>query len=77
MKPPQCKRSTYGCMARIVTALIVCEKLTVTQLLDKSDVASYGTVNRAVRALLEEDLIERVYDPFDSRVVMYRWKGKA
>lgn len=70
------KRSaSYDCMARIITALAVCGKMDRSTIKEKSDVPTYSTVVRVLRALEKEGLVKVTKE--GSRTNYYEWIDKS
>ena len=74
---PRGKReASHACMARIITALLVCGKMNLTTLKHKADVTSYHTIIRALHALEHEGLIRISLDIDNQRIKYYEWAGR-
>ena len=74
---PRGKRvASHTCMARIITALLVCGKMNLTTLKHKADVASYHTIIRALQALEREGLIKITLDIDNQHIKYYEWTGR-
>ena len=74
---PRGKReASHVCMARIITALLVCGKMNLTTLKHKADVASYHTIMRALQALERERLIKITLDIDNQHIKYYEWTGR-
>lgn len=72
-RPPRGR--SLDCMARIVSAFLICGQLSRQEMELKAGVGN-STAARAAKALLLEGLIEVVPDTDYSRKIIYRWKGK-
>lgn len=75
-KKPSKRAASHDCMARIITALLVCEKLTRKAIKFKADVSTDRTVSRVLQALVQEGLVQVIKDIDSPHIRYYIWIGK-
>ena len=68
------RQSTIDCMAKVVRALLVCERVTIKVLADKADI-SEDTARRAVAGLQREGLVKREGLRNLAKEFVYAWVG--
>ena len=68
------RQSTIDCMAKVVRALLVCERVTIKVLADKADI-SVDTARRAMAGLQKERLVKREILRNVAKEYVYVWAG--
>ena len=68
------RQSTIDCMAKVVRALLVCERVTIKVLADKADI-SEDTARRAIAGLQREGLVKREDLRNLAQEFVYVWVG--
>ena len=68
--------ASHACMARIITALLVCGKMNLTTLKNKADVTSYRTIIRVLHTLEHEGLVKITLDIDNQHIKYYEWIGR-
>lgn len=68
------RQSTIDCMAKVVRALLVCERVTIKVLADKADI-SEDTARRAIAGLQREGLVKREVLRNLAKEFVYAWVG--